>query len=72
MTVRLSDRWSAWWVEHAREGRASNTSLGISAVPITVVDRAVRKALTDDGLSFPSRRFLEQRLTMDLEPHPDT
>ena len=68
MTASLSDRWSTWWEEHAREGRALNTSQPISSVPITFVDRAVRKDLTHEGLSFPTRRLLEQRLTHDLEP----
>ena len=51
-----------------REQRASNTSQPISSVPLTFVARAVRKDLTHEGLSFPSRRLLEQRLTHDLEP----
>ena len=72
MTASLSDRWSAWWEEHAREGRASDTSHDLCSVPLKFVDRAVRKDLTHEGLSFPSRRLLEQRLTHDLEPHLDT
>ena len=68
MTASLSDRWSTWWEEHAREARASSTSEDISSLPFTFVDRAVRKDLTHEGLSFPSRRLLQKQLTSDLEP----
>ena len=68
MTASLSDRWSAWWEEHARESRALSTSQTLAAVPTSFVDRAVRRDLTREGLSFPSRRLLEQRLAHDLEP----
>ena len=68
MTASLSDRWSTWWEEHAREARASSTSEDISSLPFKFVDRAVRKDLTHEGLSFPSRRLLQKQLTSDLEP----
>ena len=68
MTASLSDRWSAWWEDHVREQSASHNSQPRSSLPLSVVDRAVRKDLTHEGLTFPSRRLLEQRLAHDLEP----
>ena len=68
MKASLSDKWSAWWAEHARENSASTTSESLCSVPLTFVDRTVRKDLTHEGLIFPSRGLLETQLTQHLEP----
>ena len=68
MTDRLSDRWSAWWEEHAREGSASSTSQNLSSLPLHVVEKALRKDHALADLSLPSRRLLPQILSHNLEP----